>query len=271
MATHKGLSKGTLSLRFMQNSQRTSKSQVELDKAEVKDDGEWEVGQDVRETWGVGQSESGPQITYEASYLPFVFRSQSPPNPENTNTELGIGTEADAVLPKGRRRFKLGLEVQIDSDKPRGGETSLPIQTDSQAKLTRLKSISGSSYAHGKAPKSPKASATTGNTTKQGIFDLSGTGTDLRARNIANPTRGKQEGTTAPPGFMKPVGVDAPMEGQRLQSEPPSSQSSGFAARTGHASTRTSTVKRDIEVTEGQPEDEGKKRKKKKQRVSIGE
>lgn len=43
----------------MQNSQRTSKSQVELDKAEVKDDGEWEVGQDVRETWGVGQSESG--------------------------------------------------------------------------------------------------------------------------------------------------------------------------------------------------------------------
>lgn len=59
MATHKGLSKGTLSLRFMQNSQRTSKSQVELDKAEVKDDGEWEVGQDVRETWGVGQSESG--------------------------------------------------------------------------------------------------------------------------------------------------------------------------------------------------------------------
>ncbi|KDQ23986.1 hypothetical protein PLEOSDRAFT_1114188 [Pleurotus ostreatus PC15] len=269
MATHKGLSKGTLSLRFMQNSQRTSKSQVELDKAEVKDDGEWEVGQDVRETWGVGQSESGPQITYEASYLPFVFRSQSPPNAENTKTELG--TEADVVLPKGRRRFKLGLEVQSDQDKPRAGETSQPSQTNSQAKLTRLKSISGSSAAHGKAPKSPKASATTGKTTKQGIFDTSGTGTDLRARNIAYPTRGKQEGTTAPPGFMRPIGVDAPMEGQRPQSELPSSPNTGSAAQTEHAVARIPTIKREIEVTEEQPADEGKKRKKKKQRVSIGE
>ena len=70
---------------------------------------------------------------------------------------------------------------------------------------------------------------------------------------------------------MKPIGDDAPMEGQRLQSELPSSQTSGFAAQTEHAAALTPTVKREIEVTEGQPEDEGKKRKKKKQRVSIGE
>lgn len=156
-------------------------------------------------------------------------------------------------------------------DNPRAGETSKPSQTNSQAKLTRLKSISGSSAAHGKAPKSPKASATTGKTTKQGIFDTSGTGTDLRARNIAYPTRGKQEGTTAPPGFMKPIGVDAPMEGQRPQSELPSSPNPGSAAQTELAATRMPTIKREIEVTEEQPADEGKKRKKKKQRVSIGE
>lgn len=229
-----------------------------------------------------------PQITYEASYLPFVFRSQSPPNTENTKMDPGTEGDAASVLPKGRRRFKLGLEVQIDSvrfqwpmelthssnllsrkDKPQAGGTSQPSQTNSQAK--RLKSISGSSSAHGKAPKSPKASATTGKTTKQGIFDMSGTGTDLRARNIAYPTRGKQEGTTAPSGFMKPIGVDAPMEGQRPQSELPLSQNSGFAAQALHAAARTPAVKREIEVTEGQPEDEGKKRKKKKQRVSIGE
>jgi len=52
----KTLSTGTLSLRFMQNASRAkNQPQVEAEKAEVKDDGEWEVSKEVKEAWGIGQ------------------------------------------------------------------------------------------------------------------------------------------------------------------------------------------------------------------------
>ena len=51
---NKILSNGTLSLRFMQNAHRSKNmSEVEPKKAPVKDDGEWEVGKDVKEAWGL--------------------------------------------------------------------------------------------------------------------------------------------------------------------------------------------------------------------------
>jgi hypothetical protein len=51
----KSLSNGTLGLRFMQNALRRQQLQeVELIRAEVKDEGKWEVGQDVKEAWGIG-------------------------------------------------------------------------------------------------------------------------------------------------------------------------------------------------------------------------
>jgi hypothetical protein len=45
----KTLSTGTLSLRFMRNAQQNK--QVQLDKAEVADDGAWEVPKVVRDAW----------------------------------------------------------------------------------------------------------------------------------------------------------------------------------------------------------------------------
>jgi len=48
------LSSGTLNLRFMQNARRAQQlSGVELEKAHVKDDAEWEVSPDVRKAWGM--------------------------------------------------------------------------------------------------------------------------------------------------------------------------------------------------------------------------
>ena len=50
----KTLSTGTLSLRFMQNAHRAKNlAQVELDKAEVHDDGKWEVSPEVKQAWGL--------------------------------------------------------------------------------------------------------------------------------------------------------------------------------------------------------------------------
>ena len=50
----KSISTGTLSLRFMQNAHRAKQlKEVELDRAEVKDDGMWEVSQAVRDAWGL--------------------------------------------------------------------------------------------------------------------------------------------------------------------------------------------------------------------------
>jgi len=51
----KTISTGTLSLRFMQNAHRAKNlAEVEAEKAEVKDDGKWEVSGDVKQAWGLG-------------------------------------------------------------------------------------------------------------------------------------------------------------------------------------------------------------------------
>ena len=48
------LSTGTLNLRFMRNAQRTQQlSGVQLEKAHVKDDAEWEVAPEIRNAWGL--------------------------------------------------------------------------------------------------------------------------------------------------------------------------------------------------------------------------
>jgi hypothetical protein len=53
-STPKTLSNGTLSLRFMQKAQRTQQQQrVELERAVVKDEAEWEVAPEVRKAWGL--------------------------------------------------------------------------------------------------------------------------------------------------------------------------------------------------------------------------
>jgi len=66
--TSKTLSTGTLSLKFMQNAHRRREmKEVELDRAEIKDDGKWEVSQAVRDAWGVGT-----ETTLQYAFLNFV-------------------------------------------------------------------------------------------------------------------------------------------------------------------------------------------------------
>ena len=49
----KSLSNGTLSLRFMQNALlRQNLQEIELKRAEIKDEGKWEVAQDIKDAWG---------------------------------------------------------------------------------------------------------------------------------------------------------------------------------------------------------------------------
>ena len=57
--TGKTISTSTLGLRFMQNAQRAKQlKEIEFERAEVKDDGQWEVPQEVRDTWGLISSPS---------------------------------------------------------------------------------------------------------------------------------------------------------------------------------------------------------------------
>lgn len=53
----KTLSNGTLSLRFMQNASRAKQqAAIDLERAKVKDDAEWEVSPEIREAWGLSSS-----------------------------------------------------------------------------------------------------------------------------------------------------------------------------------------------------------------------
>ncbi|EJU02988.1 hypothetical protein DACRYDRAFT_115276 [Dacryopinax primogenitus] len=64
-----GLSKGLMALGFMQRGPAVS--QTEPAKPVVVEDGKWELGSAMQESWG--QDTSIPQtVTYEESYLPFL-------------------------------------------------------------------------------------------------------------------------------------------------------------------------------------------------------
>ena len=59
----KALSSGTLSLKFMQNAHRAKHlAHVEAEQAQVKDEAEWEVSKEVRESWGLGSSNHNPGL-----------------------------------------------------------------------------------------------------------------------------------------------------------------------------------------------------------------
>jgi len=80
------LSTGTLNLRFMQNARKASR--IEPEQVHVKDDAEWEIS---RPDAYRGEK----AVTYETSYLPFLFPSlhESSLSPSNT------------LRPRGRRVF----------------------------------------------------------------------------------------------------------------------------------------------------------------------
>jgi hypothetical protein len=128
----KSISTGTLSLRFMQNAHRAKQlKEVELDRAEVKDDEMWEVSKAVRDAWGLPRNSDSSLVlnfliycrlnflprskdVHESSYLPFIFSSTS-------------SFEADDSVPEassrkiaGRRTFNnKGEEVSQSVKSPR--------------------------------------------------------------------------------------------------------------------------------------------------------
>ena len=59
----KGISTGTLNLRFMQNALRAKQeAEVELERAKIKDEAEWEVSQEVKDAWGIGSSAASSYV-----------------------------------------------------------------------------------------------------------------------------------------------------------------------------------------------------------------
>lgn len=207
--TLKTLSTGTLNLRFMQNARRAqqlSGVDVELEKAHVKDEAEWEVAPDIRKAWGV-DSDSNDDL-YERSYMPFLFSETSS---------------------KGRRKFNKNGE---ESSKPPEAEAPAPaspadVDETRQTKMKSISSSSSNSNAFAKPSKKHKEPAS------RVIYDNSNVGVDLGSKSLSS---NRTSSTSVPKGsgsnaFMKPAGVDDPSFPPWSRDGPSSPASASFARK----------------------------------------
>ncbi|KAF8970701.1 hypothetical protein BDZ97DRAFT_1790556 [Flammula alnicola] len=216
--TSKSLSTSTLSLRFMQNAHRAKQlKEVELDRAEVQDDGKWEVSQVVRDSWGVEKDiKSESSDVHEESYLPFLFSGK-----DDMGSDVN-GLDIPVRRATGRRVFnKKGDEVSLVPSAPDATAAStprLPTPTPPSAGRKihpRPISISASGTSgqlrgfeqlkKSKDSKNPK-------TAREAIFENGGVGVDLRSQNRKNVIHPP---TTT---FLKPVGVVDPKDIQTASS-----------------------------------------------------
>ncbi|KII83646.1 hypothetical protein PLICRDRAFT_47122 [Plicaturopsis crispa FD-325 SS-3] len=250
----KTLSNGTLGLRFMQNARSKQTTQVEADRAKVKDDGEWGVTEEIREAWGIGSSSKPPSqtVSYETSYLPFLF-----PSLPGSSSDM----PPESSKPKGRRNFnKKGQEVE-----PKVAETEAPAPpgkppqdglSNASSASRRPTSISGSSLNAIPTARMSKPTKDPSKTAKSIIHDISGVGTDLRRPTPKSNT------------FMKPSGVDEPAAARQLAGNtiPTDDEiklsADGNAPSLGAAS--RGNRKRDRDSAAGRSDVDGKRKKKKK-------
>ncbi|KAJ3527991.1 hypothetical protein NMY22_g9576 [Coprinellus aureogranulatus] len=225
MASGKTLSAGTLNLKFMQNVIRSQQIQaVELPRAQVKDDGEWEVSREVREAWGLlkksgeSSSQSKEVDVHEDSYLPFLFQADDEPS-----TSMGY---------KGRRQFgKNGKEVEAkpaESDSQPLGEQADDSENAKGRKVhPRPVSISDKSggflRGFGQLEKSANAKVNR-KTAREMVFETTSGGPSDHRPSMANAasvsasdskpstpvTASAGSATAAPAQFLKPAGVDEP-------------------------------------------------------------
>ncbi|KAJ4467369.1 hypothetical protein C8J55DRAFT_565233 [Lentinula edodes] len=239
----KQLSSGTLSLKFMQNAQRAKQlKEVVLEKAPIEDDGQWEIAQEIRESWG--SAESNDTVVYESSYLPFIF----PSTPSSSSAD---------DIPKGRRVFKRGKEVKatIESSSPVKTETPVPPADSASDPSVRNQNSDTGTTSNPYIKKSAKLA----------IFDTSRVGADLRppTNNILS-TSSVQAPTLSKTGFLKPAGVDEP-------------KASSSGAHTALVKEKISTTAREmknkrerkISATRAGIEDDTPKRKKKKPKITA--
>ncbi|EGN94648.1 hypothetical protein SERLA73DRAFT_187686 [Serpula lacrymans var. lacrymans S7.3] len=236
----KTLSSGTLSLRFMQNARRTQHATVvEAEKAQVKDDAEWEVAREVREAWGQTSSSDDKSqpvtVTYETSYLPFLF----PSLPENTGGTRPSSHDISATIPKGRRAFnKRGEEIIQESYSNAHAPSESQPAPENQPKDARQKrpiSISGSGSLAA-TTKQVRKTKDASREAKRVIYDNSNVGTDLRPPPSLHPPIPIVQASNS---FLRPSGVDGPIvhpkgENKGANSATPDNQVIG-SARKGKA------------------------------------
>jgi hypothetical protein len=93
----------------MQNAHRRKQLEhVELERAEVKDESTWEVGQEIKDAWGIGKETQkecdcahpfidrampllppSVSVEYESSYLPFLFPAEQEDVANHSRKPLG--------------------------------------------------------------------------------------------------------------------------------------------------------------------------------------
>ncbi|KAJ4488535.1 hypothetical protein J3R30DRAFT_3280620 [Lentinula aciculospora] len=238
----KQLSSGTLSLKFMQNAQRAKQlKEVELEKAHVEDDGQWEIAKEIRESWGLAESSDiSDTVSYESSYLPFLF-----PSIQTTSNT------ADCT-PKGRRVFKRGKEVKAATEPSTSSvkTETIPLPVDSASSSSVRKPKSGAGII---------ASRLSTKSAKLAIFDNSQVGIDLRPPPNNNIASFAKVPTSSKTVFLKPAGVDEP----KASGDSPHSTSIEEGVI---PSARETKVKRERinSTTHVGMEDDGPKRKRKK-------
>ncbi|KAF8900115.1 hypothetical protein CPB84DRAFT_1747567 [Gymnopilus junonius] len=257
--TSKGLSNSTLSLRFMQNAQRAKQlKEVELDRAEVQDDGKWEVSQAVRDSWGISRdTQSESSDVHEASYLPFIFSTRDEDTSESDNVDIRKTT--------GRRIFnKQGQEVTMETNLSATTPAISAPPSEYKGRKVHPRPISisatGSSgqlrdFERIEKPKSKRKDDS--KTARQAIFENGGVGTDLRTQARSDDVPPKS--TT----FLKPAGIDVPKD---LQTAPAALTSNSDNVINGARSGKKKR-ERERDTIVGEPGDVSanpKKRKKKK-------
>ncbi|PCH43166.1 hypothetical protein WOLCODRAFT_144405 [Wolfiporia cocos MD-104 SS10] len=207
----KTISNGTLGLRFMQNAQRLKQqAQVEAEQAKTKDDAGWSVAQSVRDAWGAQPQE---RVSYEASYLPFLFSTDREAAGPSTSS-----TQGAASALRGRRTFdKRGREVERtepltifwkpEPEKEEGAGKEMSVG-DSAGTQRRPKTISGFGTPLVTSSTKKDAKGKTRTKTAQMLIRETPLALDAPAAPVGEHQAGSQ---THREGFAKPVGVDEPI------------------------------------------------------------
>ncbi|XP_006455738.1 hypothetical protein AGABI2DRAFT_195121 [Agaricus bisporus var. bisporus H97] len=295
----KTLSTGTLSLRFMQNAHRRQQlTQVELERAEVKDESKWEVGQEIKDAWGIGKEiQKHDSVEYESSYLPFLFPSEHEDVSDGSQRPLGRrmfnkkGEDISKSRAQNYTTDDLGgsddvEEGELGPESTANSKETSPTKGHKFKVHTKPKSISSVSGRTLKGfdtldqPKkeSQKSSEITSHkSAREAIFNsLNGVGIDLRPskhtleRNETDGTKDlsqtsgdqkqKQSSASIPSkGFLKPSGIDAPASRKPAADSP----SNGKSAKS-RASDIIEGARKKRPRGSGDASDGNKKRSKKK-------
>lgn len=153
----------------MKNAQLAKELKEEqLAKAKIKDEAEWEIPKDIRDSRPRDKDEAD-SVTYESSYLPFLF-----PNPE-------AGPSRGKI--QGRRVFSNGKELE----QPPAAPTA-----DAQASEEKAAAPANRSTPKERSLKKDSKSA------RQAIFDTAGVGDDLPTQRPASAGFLKPAGVDEP-------------------------------------------------------------------------